>query len=855
MRYSDSHCVPCDSFQNIQKIKYAKWKAAAIARDIRGGRPGADDPRGPSPPHPSLMQPKRPIASDAALSNAKTHPPIVPPKAPSPDSSASRYLVPPQQQGAAPSVPSSFGSLPASANNSTNPSPSAITQVPLPASPAATATNKLPSPKLGPQPNATIPEQSLSTSKEASSSFNRSADTKPSPTPITTTSTLPPATTSASGPPATRPRTRTNENLPPKGSFFSSIAGRVFGTRDGQTTPGGWSNQATPGTEDTFRLPVPTPAVSAAKNDPKPSPPVGLGNPSVITAATRSLLGASATTTATSAGDTTPRSLGSPISGPTEARPELRRAIEHAPSPLSSSIVANGVNASSSSDGSSKLTKQRSSSPTRQRDTSPNDNQSQTRKNDPSPQRGAGGVTRRPPSPIKISVPAEPAVIGKPPSGLQRARGSMDDQPQPRREEAPPMPWSNVETERTPTTSHEFPQLGVPSQPIMLSRIAALKKVHFSGSVVGGLSSVASISPPSSPIRETHDTSGTSVPPPPVVQSMSTPGGLDLGGRRPRPLSTSDMTDLIPVITPSVTKPVTAQDSSSSGKNTISLHSRHQSDSTSKTSFPSAANDSAAASNPIIRIHKNPFDALPAPVPVNRQRAQSFGEPSSAGSVGSWTTLAPNNSNIPIPSNLKAATKTSPRPTMPQILPLLPNASDAPSPSARPMTIPPISRTLPTIQVSQQPTPSPSPPHTQLTAQQLSTSPVSYTAVSGPSHASATTPSSLPATINSNAKPHSGMPSIPPTPNSATSAKFTIPATPTTNNDATVSTPKAAAAHIPTPYTRPDDLPTVLAAEFMLNARKHTKYAMSALEFDDVQTARRELRLALEKLEAYSQAD
>jgi vacuolar protein sorting-associated protein VTA1 len=61
----------------------------------------------------------------------------------------------------------------------------------------------------------------------------------------------------------------------------------------------------------------------------------------------------------------------------------------------------------------------------------------------------------------------------------------------------------------------------------------------------------------------------------------------------------------------------------------------------------------------------------------------------------------------------------------------------------------------------------------------------------------------------------------------------------------------AVANRTQTPFSRSIDLPSSPPTDIVYNARKHTKYAMSALEFDDVETARRELKAALSTLGLY----
>jgi hypothetical protein len=720
--------------------------------------------------------------SDPPAISAKPSPGAAPPKASSPDLlSSNRYLAPPQK-GAPPSVPSSFGSLPASTASSANPSPSSVPQIPLPVTPNAAAKPKLPSPKLAPQANDVLPDppaHKLSTS----SSESRGTDVKsPSGTSTKTTTTAP-----SGG----RPRRQTNEGLP-KSGFFASIAGKMFGSKDGQATPGAWSNQATPGAEDdSFRLPLA--AGPAGKGEAKEKkekalspvsgtspPPQGDG------ATTRSLLGGAApavvslprddrreTTTRTSA---TPNST----SSQNDKRPELRKPEHthtHTPSPL-------GANAQTPTAPGSSAAKNK-------------------RGDDVSPSRDiptAAVLRPSPPLPPEVTVISlipEPTTLNTP-NGLQRPRRASDDKQQAVPSKAPGVEQGDRRAERRDPPP--LAQPAAPVQPLAFARVAALKRVHFSGSVVGGLSSDAGTSPPSSPTEIKTDplTATANGLNKQSSENQDLPGSTlrrsvsELASQKPRPLSVGDAVATRFTAT-EPTSPVRPQeDSTGSSVNPSAVQSHQRSDSSSKTSIPPAESDPTGFNRSSKPSPSELLQVLPVPIPGGRQRAHSFGQSSLIGSAGSYATMTAN--------------RTSPRPSIPAALP-------STSPKTRPMAIPPISRTLPPLQ-QQQPTPSPSPPSAQLLP-----SPVSYTAVPAPLV--------KPVPAASSAPPASVMSASPP----FTQSKPTV-------------------AHVATPYTRPEDLPAALTAEVMLNARKHTKYAMSALEFDDVETARTQLRLALEKLEA-----
>ena len=741
--------------QNEEKIKYAKWKAASIARNVRDhGSDEAKASSGSKSPPPSSSERRK---SDPLATSAKPPTSSAVSKVPLPDFlSSNRYLAPPPQKGASPSLPSSFGSLPPSTSSSANPSPSSVPQIPLPISPNAASNAKLPDSKPTPQANGTLADAPMH-KLLALSTGNREVDEKPS---SATLSKAPVAAVPSSG----RLRRQTNEGLP-KAGFFASITGKMFGSRDGQVTPGAWSNQATPGTEDDNFRPPPTGGNGEAKgNKEKASSPLsGISPPPPVDRVAHSLLGGAANPIAHSTRDdrgATPRrpfatsnsNLGENGRRPEARKPELTYVSNAQPS------VA--------------------------------------------PSRAAHTATVAHPSPPSLP---EVTVISLIPdqtiptsaSGPQRPRRASEDNQQVRRDEFSSVPSRVPETENGKRGVE--PRGGVPSalpvQPLAFARVAALKRVHFSGSVVGGLSSDAGTSPPHSPTEINESPLIASVVESKVepLEKQDTPGSnlrrsaSDSASRKPRLLSP---------VTPHPAEHISGvpqEGSTGPGMNSSTAHSRHLSDSSLKYP-PALAEGDSTTFKRSPKISPNELSSvLSVPAPEGRQRAHSFGQSSLIGSAGSYTTITPN--------------RTSPRPAIPAPLP-------STSPKTRPMAIPPISKTLPPIQ-QQQPTPSPSPP----SAQPLpSPSPVSYTAVPAAAAPMVTPASTVPLS--------SAM---------ATSASFTQS--------------KHAAAHVSTPYTRPEDLPAALTAEVMLNARKHTVYAMSALEFDDVETARKQLQLALGALE------
>lgn len=702
-----------------------------------------------------------------------TKPPVssIPPRVPSSGLlSSDRYLAPPQQKGAPPSVPSSFGTLPASTATSANPSPSSVPQAHLPVTPNTAVNPKLPSPKLTPQANGALPDpptQKLSTSP----SENRAADDKfPS-----GTSTKTPTAAPSGG----RPRRQTNESLP-KSGFFASIAGKMFGSRDGQVTPGAWSNQATPGTEDD-NLRLPHAAVPSGKGETKEKtpPPLSGTSPPQGAGVTRALVGGTAAAIVSSRrddrGEIAIRTSVNPNSNSSQndKRPELRKSGSN-PSPVSPNVQAPAAPAAKK----------------KRDDVSPSRNLPTTAVVRPSP-------PLQPEVTVISLIPEQ--TISNPPNGLQRTRRASDDKQQVRPSEASGIPSKALEAEqggrRAERRDAPLPtKPAAPVQPLLFARVAALKRVHFSGSVVGGLSSDAGTSPPSpteikaNPLTTTAiESSKQSSEKQDLPDSTLMRSVHDSVPRKPRPLSVGDA---IPARLTALqsTSPVTQLGGgASSSANPSAVHS-HQVEPSSKGSFPPANSGPPGVNRPPKLSPSELLQAVPVSIPGGRQRAHSFGQSSLVGSAGSYVTMTANRTS-PVPAPLPST-----------------------SPKARPMAIPPISRTLPPLQ-QQQPTPSPSPPSAQLLP-----SPVSYTAVPAPL-----------------VKPVIEATAVPPAPAMSTSPPF--------------AQSKPTVAHVATPYTRPEDLPAALTAEVMLNARKHTKYAMSALEFDDVETARTQLRRALEALE------
>ena len=369
--------------------------------------------------------------------------------------------------------------------------------------------------------------------------------------------------------------------------------------------------------------------------------------------------------------------------------------------------------------------------------------------------------------------------------------------------------------------------------PPLADRLAALKKVHFTGSVKGGLSSIASVSPPSSPPHEQQSwmdsqrgpvqavqTDKDRMPPPALSQASrapSTPAFNQSALSRPGALLTLAAASI---------NHARQNSDSTMISSSLASHQRTQSDST-KISTPSVADRSARISPPIAELtipkkaSPEPLSqSLPIPIPLNgRLRSQSIGYPSTVGSAGSYnTTIAPSvlsKDSLP---------KESPRRMVAQ-LPSVGGSSTSPSTSPQLRTtvvVPPISRTLPAGEQAnaQQPTPSPTPPKHQI----LSVS---------PSKASA---AMLPPPPNLSFKGSS------PTPSLRTINPAPVPPSP-------VLATKPISAHPATPFARQDNLPGELSREVRVSAMKHTQYAMSALEYYDVETARRELRLALSTLE------
>ncbi|KAF8321609.1 hypothetical protein DL93DRAFT_1435907 [Clavulina sp. PMI_390] len=836
--------------ENNARFDYAKYRASAIVMDMRSPK-WAEDPRSQlkAVPHPSTLKfPPRPRRVNAgAASNIQK--PLALPKPPSPEpTEGARYLMPPSQpqpQRASPTSQtiSSHGSLPTSAAPSNAPSPSAATQLPLPPSPNLATVPKLPAPQVTAQTREVIPEPP--SHKDAPNQPTSRQDTKP---PVSAT-------------PGNRPRTRTNENLPQKSGFFATIGKVLSGSRDGQTTPGGWSSAATPGTEDgQFRLPVQTLPLLNDKPIPPPPPP--------------------------------------DLGAPSEARPRARRPSVTGPSPLSNTVMTHrpvGSTSSSSGEELNRLLKQQLTVPPHRHDSLENGTTPSARQQPLTPP--GDGKTQ--------------TMIPNPPSGLQRSRrlsASEAQRPPPPHEDSFPTPSKIAEIERRQRRQSQdqaTTRSTSTAQPVAIqSRVAALKRVHFSGSVVGGLSSVASTSPPSSPTEGSFD-----VP----IKATNTP---ITPARRPRPLSTSDMGGVLP-LRPTIT-PIVGQ----TPNPPINTSRYVPSGSTKPNEAPVSARETPSA--PMT-------SALPIP---SRQRAQSFGQPSSSGSAGSWGTSAYNTgtnfatTNTIATSNDDKSVQGTPRPQLPPL-------QMAPTNGTQPVSIPPISRTLPP---PQQPTPSPSPPHIPaqiLTQRQVkdapppSPSPVSYR-VPGPPIVPPPAPNATPkglqakevppvaalAPLNAtpapitppvsasnssssasnipSAAPATGVPmqaaparpksmisppiaaiSAPSTSASSSTSTLTSPpplttssnsgpkstpiSTPRSGVSSLQATPKPTAAHISTPYTRHEELPissalsaAMLGSEAINVAKRHTAYAITAFEWQDVETIKRELRAALAALEGNS---
>ena len=757
-------------FQNEEKIKYAKWKAASIARNVRDN--GSDEAKASSGSKSLPTSSSERRKSDPLVISAKPSAGSTASKIPADLLSSDRYLAPPQQKGASPSVPSSFGSLPASTAGSTNPSPSSAPQVPLPVSSNVPSDAKLSNPRVTPLKNDSSPDPPTN-KLSASPSESRTVEEKPS--------TSAPSKTPTAAPSGVRPRRQTNEGLP-KSGFFASIAGKMFGFRDGQMTPDVWSHQSTPGTE--IQLPLTSvPAVNGeakGKTEKAPSP-LSRPSPPPAEGAARSLLGGAAAAIVPSTRDdmamTSTRPSVTPSSNPTEnGKESVSRKPEH-----THTSNPPGANAQTSAALGSSVARKKSDVP---------------------PLRDiltAGIVRPSPPSQPAVTVISliPEQTIPNLPGGSQRPRQASEDKQQGRRDESPPIPSRVPETDqwvRKAERQEGLPSV-LPAQPFAFARVAALKRVHFSGSVVGGLSTDAGTSPPQSPTElkqhplKTHavGSNGTSFGKQETPGSSLRRSASDSASQKPQLLSTTAPRLAGPEHTPLVAP---QEDSIGSSMNPSVAHSRHLSDSSLYPSFSPVESDPTTFERSPRRSPNGLSLTSPLSVPEGRHRSHSLGQSSLVGSAGSYNTMTLNRSASRPPVS-------APPPSS--------------SPKARPMAIPPISKTSPPIQ-QQQPTPSPSPPSAQLL-------PLSYTAVPAPV-----------------VTPVSAAIAVPPVPGISISPSFTQS--------------KPAATHVPTPYTRPQDLPAALTAEVMLNARKHTKYAMSALEFDDVETARKQLRLALEALEA-----
>lgn len=425
------------------------------------------------------------------------------------------------------------------------------------------------------------------------------------------------------------------------------------------------------------------------------------------------------------------------------------------------------------------------------------------------------------------------------------------------------------EVKSTPVTVTGVATLGVeekpePSLSPLPARLTVLKKVHFTPSAKGGLSTIASVSPPPSPpppvaeipLPPSDESSGASVDDQTVAPDSPHPKTID-----PRQFSHPTDTDLTPK---GVVSGVSSVGSNAPSSTTV----RSQPTLSPSLTWtlppppPTVAVSSTFLAVPQPQSRPQPV-ASPPTQPRDLGHAKRFSEPSglltptspgiqfpstethdsskATGSSAGTPTLRDRSNSVTLPPSPRAFLVT-PQPQQRQPSPPSRTVPDTPRtrrhvraqsltqlsgfqfPSASP--IPPITaippkKPSPKIPVQQIPSPSPSPPQNRNIPAIVETPRVMNNVLSPP-----------PVTV-----------SIPVTSKS--------PSPPPVAPSAGVVEPSK--TYPPTPYPRHAlplppallDLPDEISADESARVRKHANYALSALEYDDLPTVRRELLAAL----------